>query len=330
MALFLFVSLYLQAVETENTPSDDTNTDTSTTETNSEAVKETTANNTKKDSAIQRSVPSSQAIRMLGLASQLSKNSSHEMQTLNFNGEDFLALFRDATTGDTQGCIILLHGDNEHPDWPNVIHPIRTKLNENSWCTLSIEVPDVYPKESISIATPFNSIENETQEINLPNQNVIFGRIDTAMDFLDSLEYETLTLLGHRTGASYALKYSADNALSEGVLIIISPISPSNINSFDMSQAIESINIPILDYYFDVSSKEVRFAQERQNAANKRIDKSIIYQQIKALPDQRDQAAGEKRLTQRVWGFLKQNTQQKNQQRALPSSSKGLFHKTDF
>ena len=97
-----------------------------------------------------------------------------------------------------------------------------------------------------------------------------------------------------------------------------------------MSQAIESINIPILDYYFDVSSKEVRFAQERQNAANKRIDKSIIYQQIKALPDQRDQAAGEKRLTQRVWGFLKQNTQQKNQQRALPSSSKGLFHKTDF
>ncbi len=61
-----------------------------------------------------------------------------------------------------------------------------------------------------------------------------------------------------------------------------------------MSQAIERINIPILDYYFDISSKETRFAQERQNAANKRTDKSVLFQQIKALPDQRYQAAGEK------------------------------------
>lgn len=275
----------------------------------------------------QRNLPSSQAVRIQGLINQLNQNSRHEIQSLSYEGENFLALFRDASTGDPQGCILLLHGNNEHPDWPSVINPIRTKLNENSWCTVSIEIPDVYPKEAITVTS---SEEETISNINLPNEEVIYGRINAALEFIANQNYQTLALLGHKTGASYALKYAADNNLTEGALLLIAPMSPSSIDSFDMSQTIAGVNIPILDYYFDVSAKEVRFAQERQSAANRRQDRSLIYQQIKALPDQRYQLAGEKRLTQRVWGFLKQNTQQKSQQRPLPSISKGLFHPNEF
>lgn len=318
LILLFAVPLYLSAADNE--------TDTSTQE-----AKESTTNQ-------ERNVPSSQKNRMRGLITKLSQNNAHEIETLQFNNEEFLALFRDASTGDTQGCIILLHGDNEHPDWPSVINPIRTKLNENSWCTLSIEVPDVYPKESLTLSPQNNesseNTEEQTTENNtetaLPNEDTIFGRIDTAIDFLSERDFKTFTILGHRTGASYALKYTAEKELKSGALVIIAPISPSNIDSFELSKTIEKVQLPILDYYFDVSMKEVRFAQERQSSANRRQDKNLVYQQIKAFRDQRYQVAGEKRLTQRVWGFLKQNTVQQGQRRPLPSIEKGLFHQPKF
>lgn len=297
----------------------------------SQAEDNTTTTDRPTQATEERNLPISQVNRIEGLITQLSKNQAHEIQTLNANGEDFLALFRDAATGAPQGCIILLHGDNEHPDWPSVVNPIRTSLNANSWCSLSIELPDVYPKESLTLITaPQETNESaEMSELTLPNEEIIFARLDAALEFLTERDFTTFALLGHRTGASYAIRYSATRELTEGALILIAPITPDAISNFALSSTIENIQLPILDYYFDISPKEIRFAQARQNAANKRSG-DFVYQQIKAFRDQRYQTAGEKRLTQRVWGFLKQNTPQKDQRRPLPSIEKGLFHQPKF
>ncbi|TBR43491.1 DUF3530 family protein [Marinomonas agarivorans] len=302
------------------------------TESNASATTSPEASTPAATATEERSMPTSQINRIRGLINQLSQNQSHEIRTLNANGEDFLALFRDATR-DPQGCIILLHGDTEHPDWPSVINPVRTTLNSNSWCSLSIEIPDVYPKESLTLAVAPEETEptasTENQVFSLPNEETIFARIDTAIEFLTEQDFTTFAILGHRTGASYAIKYSADKELTDGALLLIAPIAPEEVSSFELSNIISATQLPILDYYFDTSVKESRFAQARQSAANKR-EEGLVYQQIKAFQDQRYQAAGEKRLTQRVWGFLKQNTPQKDQRRPLPSIQKGLFHQPKF
>lgn len=260
--------------------------------------------------------------RIEALIAGMKLNQSHEINVLDSESGSFLVLHRESETGDPQGCIILLHGDNEHPDWPQVISPIRKLLNENSWCTLSVEVPDIQQRDGLSNS----AIPDVDDEKTLPNEALVFERIDRTIEFMRATGYGRAAYLGHGTGAAYALKYVVRRGLGQTALIMIDTATPAPISNFDMAQFVESIRMPSLDYYFDTSAEKVRFARERQSAANKRSSKDDLYVQIKAMPDRRFDPASDQRLAQRIRGFLKQNTEQKKQRRPLPSIDKGLFH----
>lgn len=283
---------------------------------------------------------SPQERRIQALITSISINRAHEVETIESPNDQFLALFRESTTGDPQGCILLLHGNNEHPDWPQVISPIRNQLINNSWCTLSIEIPDTTKRfdlpslpdrnDTAGIAATNNPTENSgtsSQEENktLPNESVVFNRIELARQHLQDKGYNRLVFLGHGTGGAYALKYVVDNNISSSALVLIEPISPPPFSDYEVAELIEPISLPILDYYFDSNEKENRFAKYRASAAKKRTSKANAYIQIQAPPNRRYGMVGEKRLTQRVWGFLKQNTHQSDQTRPLPNINKSLF-----
>jgi len=288
---------------------------------------------------------SPQAQRIKALITSISINRAHEIETIESPNDAFLGLFRESTTGDPQGCILLLHGNNEHPDWPQVISPIRNTLIDNSWCTLSIEIPDTTKRfelpslpdrdNATGNADDSTEADNSTAESagtqpqegekTLPNEEVIFNRIELARQNLQEKGYNRLVFLGHGSGGAYALKYAVNNDISGSALLLIEPSSPPPFTDYEIAELIEAVRLPVLDYYFDTHDKNNRFAQYRLSASKKRESKSNAYMQIKAPQNRRYGALGEKRLTQRVWGFLKQNTHQSDQTRPLPKVNKSLF-----
>ncbi|MFT2110710.1 DUF3530 family protein [Marinomonas sp. 2405UD68-3] len=272
-----------------------------------------------------------QELRIKALMDSISINRAHEIEIIESPNDRFLSLFRESTAGEPQGCIMLIHGDNEHPDWPQVISPIRNTLIENSWCTLSIEIPDTTKRfELPTLPTINNTQENTTNQTeqetkSLPNEEIIYSRMDSARQHLSDKGYRRVIFLGHGTGAAYALKYVVDQGISGSALAIIDPFTPLPFNDFEMANLIESLRLPVLDYYFNSNIKQYRAAQYRMSASKKRLSTANAYIQIKAPPDRRYDSISEKRLTQRVWGFLKQNTHQMTQTRPLPTLEKGLF-----
>ena len=67
-----------------------------------------------------------------------------EMVYLNDGTNDFLSIDTPAENTikpSTSAGIILLHGTGAHPDWPQVIYPLRTQLSEAGWRSLSLQLP---------------------------------------------------------------------------------------------------------------------------------------------------------------------------------------------
>ena len=65
-----------------------------------------------------------------------------EQQQLQAGDEQFLALWLPANVAEPSGAVILLPGDNESADWPQSIGPLRRKLPDGGWHSLSLTLPD--------------------------------------------------------------------------------------------------------------------------------------------------------------------------------------------
>lgn len=62
-----------------------------------------------------------------------------EVVTLATEEREFLAAWID--TADARGTVVLLHGRGFHADWPEVVGPLRVRLAEAGWNTLSLQLP---------------------------------------------------------------------------------------------------------------------------------------------------------------------------------------------
>lgn len=79
-----------------------------------------------------------------------------EQQRLQGADEAFLALWLPANVGEPSGVVILLPGDDGNPDGAQSIGPLRRKLPDAGWHSLSLSLPDpsgdAPPLRSIEIA----------------------------------------------------------------------------------------------------------------------------------------------------------------------------------
>ena len=53
----------------------------------------------------------------------------------------FLGIYTESATKPAKGAVIVLHGIGAHPDWTDVVHPLRVGLTEHGWTTLSLQMP---------------------------------------------------------------------------------------------------------------------------------------------------------------------------------------------
>lgn len=65
-----------------------------------------------------------------------------EQQQLQAGDEGFLALWLPANVGEPSGAVIIVPGDDESADWPQAVGPLRRKLPDGGWHSLSLTLPD--------------------------------------------------------------------------------------------------------------------------------------------------------------------------------------------
>lgn len=94
-----------------------------------------------------------------GLQRQLPEN---ERQTLRAGDKSFLALWLPANVAEAEGVVILIPGDGESADWPVAIGPLRRKLPDAGWQTLSMTLPD--PQSTAPMTRPVESADKASAD----------------------------------------------------------------------------------------------------------------------------------------------------------------------
>ncbi len=156
---------------------------------------------------------------------------------LDVNGQKLFGILNDDVTGTMAGGAILLHDINTHPDWPQVIAPLRTTLPQRSWATLSIHIPGLINQAS---STPSPQLLQTTPAI-----------ISSGINYLKEKSIENIVLIGYGTGAALATAFLA-NTPNSGVTAFIG-ISMIVNKDWDpmlfIPTHLERITLPILDIY---------------------------------------------------------------------------------
>ena len=110
---------------------------------------------------------------------------------LEASGRSFLGIYTEAD--DPRGGVLILHGRGFHPDWADVVNPLRVGLAERGWNTLSIQLP-VLGKE----AKYYDFV---------PIFEYAVPRIRTALDYLREQGNKRIVLIAHSCGAHMAMQY---------------------------------------------------------------------------------------------------------------------------
>ncbi len=116
-----------------------------------------------------------------------------EAVDLNAGDVTFLGIYTEAEEPTARAAIIA-HGIGVHPDWPQVIQPLRTGLPQQGWSTLSIQMP-VLPNEA-------------TTADYAPLFDEVAPRLDAAVAYLKGKGADRIAIIAHSLGATHGRRLS--------------------------------------------------------------------------------------------------------------------------
>lgn len=159
-----------------------------------------------------------------------------EPVTLKDGELEFLAIHTPSSTENSADAAILLHGIGVHPDWDQVIRPLRTGLTEQGWATLSLQMPILA-----------NGVAYEKYA---PLYKEVPGRIDSGIKYLKKQGAKRIVIIGHSIGASMAAYYLANNQpeIVTG-FVAIGMDGASKYPVMDNIQSLRLIKVPVLDLF---------------------------------------------------------------------------------
>ncbi len=112
---------------------------------------------------------------------------------LSADGREFLAIEMESDSDTTRGAAIILHGRGLHPEWEQVIKPLRTMLPEHGWHTLALQLP-VMEKGS----KYFDYV---------PTFPEAYPRIEAAITHLKEQGNQRIVIIAHSCGAHWAMNW---------------------------------------------------------------------------------------------------------------------------
>ncbi|WP_339454288.1 alpha/beta hydrolase family protein [Pseudomonas sp. EA_5y_Pfl2_R50] len=263
---------------------------------------------------------------------------AHEQQQLQAGSDTFLALWKPANTPEPKGAVIIIPGAGETADWPQAIAPLRRKLPDADWSSLSITLPDLQsdaiaprviesaaapkaPETGTKDSTTAQPIEQAAGgEAEVADQVVaqtieeqakadaerIFARIDAAIDYAEQQSTRRIVLLGHGTGAYWAARYLSEKQTAQvEKFVMVDAQAPAKAKP-QLAELTPPLKLPTADIFYMDKPLDRNAALERMQAS-KRLKTSAFSQvALQALPDKR---AEQEQLFRRVRGWLSpQNT----------------------
>ena len=258
---------------------------------------------------------------------------AQEQQQLQAGSETFLALWKPANTAEPKGAVIIIPGTGETADWPQAIGPLRRKLPDAQWSSLSITLPDLQsdaiaprvvepaaaakaPETGSKDSTTAQPIEQAaggeaevadqvvaetTEEQSRADAERIFARIDAAIAYAEQQSARSIVVLGHGTGAYWAGRYLSEKQTAQvEKFVMVDAQAPAKALP-PLAELTPTLKLPTVDIFYMDKPLDRNAALERMQAS-KRLKTSAFSQvALKALPDKK---AEEVQLLRRVRGWL--------------------------
>lgn len=262
---------------------------------------------------------------------------AQEQQQLQAASETFLALWKPANTADPKGAVIIVPGAGETADWPQAIGPLRQKLPNAEWSSLSITLPDLQsdavaprvveaaaapkaPETGSKDATTAQPIEQAaggeaevadqvvaetTEEQSKADAERIFARIDAAIAYAEQQSARRIVLLGHGTGAYWAARYLSERQTAQvEKFVMVDAQAPAKAKP-PLAELTPTLKLPTADIFYMDKPLDRHAALERMQASKRLKTPAFSQVALRALPDNK---AEQEQLFRRVRGWLNPQT----------------------
>ncbi|WP_314409745.1 alpha/beta hydrolase family protein [Pseudomonas kuykendallii] len=256
----------------------------------------------------------------IALQRQLPTAEQHQLEA---GGERFLALWKPANSATPSGLVILLPGEGEHPDWPRVIGPLRSKLADAGWHTLSLSLPDplgdplparvpeaIEPaKEGDAAKTDPPPATGETppaasaEDQRKAHGERVMARIQAALDFAAGKQVKTVVLLGHGSGAFWAASFLAERKPAQIHQLLMVEASVPAGYAPPLEELVPPLKLATGDIYYKDRYADAALA--RRQASKRLQHPAYALIGLDALPANPD--AEQEQLARRVRGWLTRN-----------------------
>lgn len=181
---------------------------------------------------------------------------------------DFLSIYMPGEQVNPKGAVIIMHGRGYHPNWPELVYPLRTGLPEHGWQSLSIQMPVLENHASF-----YDYLEIVPEA---------FPRIEAAISFLKQQKIKHIVLLAHSCSVHMSLPWllqTSDPAIVGYIGI--------GMGSTDIGQPmkapfeLEKLSLPVLDIRGEFDTPSVtKFAPDRlkrmQQAGNQYSEQRVV------------------------------------------------------
>lgn len=148
-----------------------------------------------------------------------------------------LSIYTENTTEKAIGGAIILHGSGVHPNWDQVVRPLRSQLPDHGWSTLSIQLP---------------ILANDAQyKEYIPLFKEVAPRINAGVKFLRKKGVQNIVIIAHSLGSSMASYYMAKKPDSSVRAFVAVGVS-GNMHKQDKVgylTSLKTIKVPVLDIF---------------------------------------------------------------------------------
>lgn len=262
-----------------------------------------------------------------------------EQLQLTAGEESFLALWQPANVSKAQGVVILLPGAGETADWPRVIGPLRNKLPNTGWHSLSLTLPDPLPADEQSTgdnstapastsatnkpapstsppadepttAEPGSSPSSEAKNPDeSPERHAerILARLQAAIAFARQQNTDSIVLLGHGTGGYWAARYLSEHKDTPIKNLLLVAVELPAQFSPPLDELLPKLPLAIGDFYYRDQEPARAAARQRLQASKRQPKPSYIQIAMAALPG--DPATEQEQLHRRIRGWLSLHVQ---------------------
>ncbi|WP_434704104.1 alpha/beta hydrolase family protein [Pseudomonas sp. Z1-12] len=258
-----------------------------------------------------------------------------EQQQLQTGSDTFLALWKPANTSDPRGAVIIIPGAGETADWPQVVGPLRKKLPDAQWSSLSITLPDLQsdviaprvveappetkPADAVAAApdattsAPIEQVaggeadavdpvaaQADEEHANADAER-IFARIDAALAYAEQQSARRIVLLGHGTGAYWAARYLSEKQPSQVERFVMVAAQTPVTAKPGLAELTPTLKLATADIFYMDKALDRNAALERLQGSKRLKGSTFSQVSLKALPNR---SAEQEQLFRRVRGWL--------------------------